>query len=126
MRMAGNISIGILECALYSESCPLSLLKSYTVQEIIDSSRYRILRKCATHGRGIGYLRNVRRINVVLTRAKFFCLSLPYWASLISHAKDASSVIRVQVNRQKKIIAELASLKALQPEAKPIMQTNQE
>jgi senataxin len=77
------------------------------------------------HSRGIGFLSDVRRMNVVLTRAKFFCLSLPimdpYWADLVSHAKDASSVIRVPVNRQNKTFAELASLKALQPEAKPIM-----
>ena len=38
---------------------------------------------------------------------------------LVSHAKDASSMIRVPVNRQKQTFAELASLKYLQPEAKP-------
>ena len=87
----------------------------------------------AAGSRGIGFLSDVRRMNVALTRAKFFlfviarCESIvmnPYWADLVSHAKDASSVIRVPVNRQKQTFAELASLKALQPEVKPIISSS--
>ena len=84
----------------------------------------------AAGSRGIGFLSDVRRMNVALTRAKYFlfviarCESIvknPYWADLVAHARDKSSVIRVPTNRQKQSFAELASLKALKPEAKPIM-----
>jgi len=64
----------------------------------------------AAGSRGIGFLNDVRRMNVALTRAKYFlfviarCESItinPYWNDLVEHARDTNSVVRVPKPRKK-------------------------
>ena len=58
----------------------------------------------AAGSRGIGFLSDVRRMNVALTRAKHFlfviarCESIvvnPYWRDLVQHARETKAVVRV-------------------------------
>lgn len=65
----------------------------------------------AAGSRGIGFLSDVRRMNVALTRAKHFlfviarCESIrvnPYWRDLVDHAHETNAVVRVPIIKKPK------------------------
>lgn len=62
----------------------------------------------ASENKGIGFLSDVRRMNVALTRAKYFLFVIarvqsivknPYWNELVEHARDTKAVIHVPFTR---------------------------
>jgi len=61
---------------------------------------------------GIGFLNDVQRMNVALTRAKIFlfviarCRTIlvnPYWRDLIRHAREHQAIIKVPIHRHDRI-----------------------
>jgi senataxin len=80
----------------------------------------------AAGSRGIGFLSDVRRMNVALTRAKHFlfviarCESIsvnPYWRDLVQHARETKAVVRVPMcgNGRGTSFGELSSWTLEQP-----------
>jgi len=78
----------------------------------------------AAGSRGIGFLSDVRRMNVALTRAKHFlfviarCESVvvnPYWADLVNHARETNAVVRVPMIGSG-VTASFGQLASWQPE----------
>jgi senataxin len=86
----------------------------------------------AAGSKGIGFLSDVRRMNVALTRSKHFLFVIantrsitanPYWRDLVKHAREKEAVIQVPYSgsRQSYSFPDLSTLKAMPPLLKPIV-----
>jgi len=72
-------------------------------------------------GSGIGFLSDVQRMNVALTRAKHFLFVIarrksimvnPYWRKLVGYARGKSAIIHVPVDLKKKQKAKPKALRS--------------
>ena len=86
------------------------------VGELYDASSYSIFGLCTyiyqLHLSGIGFLNDIQRMNVALTRAKHFlfviarCRTIiinPYWRDLISYARSQRAILKVVAKRQNQV-----------------------
>lgn len=83
----------------------------------------------AAGSKGIGFLNDVRRMNVALTRAKHYlfviarCKSItvnPYWNQLVSHAYEKRAIIEVPL-QGRYTFPELSTLKCIEPDPKEMI-----
>ena len=84
----------------------------------------------AAGSKGIGFLSDVRRMNVALTRSKHFLFVIantrsitvnPYWRDLVSHAREKEAVIQVPYSGSRSYsFPDLSTLKAMPPLLKQI------
>ncbi len=85
----------------------------------------------AAGSKGIGFLSDVRRMNVALTRSKHFLFVIantrsitvnPYWRDLVKHAREKEAVIQVPYSgsRQSYSFPDLSTLTAMPSPLKQI------
>jgi senataxin len=88
----------------YKRHIEVNTVDGYQVREE-NIVIFSCVRAAGSHG--VGFLSDVRRMNVALTRAKFFlfviarCKSIvvnPYWRDLVDHARDTNAVVSVPMN----------------------------
>ncbi|KAL3807904.1 hypothetical protein ACHAXA_008408, partial [Cyclostephanos tholiformis] len=86
----------------------------------------------AAGSNGIGFLSDVRRMNVALTRSKHFlfiiantrCITVnPYWRELVNHARESEAIIKVpwSGSRHSYSFPDLSTLKAMPRPAKSMV-----
>ena len=106
---------------MYCELLLLILLLRYILGREADIVIFSCVR--AAGSKGIGFLSDVRRMNVALTRAKNFlfviarCSSIvvnPYWRDLVDHARETDAVIEVPFSGSRQMAFTFPDLFTLQ------------
>lgn len=106
---------------MYCELLLLILLLRYILGREANIVIFSCVR--AAGSKGIGFLSDVRRMNVALTRAKNFlfviarCSSIvvnPYWRDLVDHARETDAVIEVPFSGSRQMAFTFPDLFTLQ------------
>lgn len=106
---------------MYCELLLLILLLRYILGREANIVIFSCVR--AAGSKGIGFLSDVRRMNVALTRAKNFlfviarCSSIvvnPYWRDLVDHARETDAVIGVPFSGSRQVAFTFPDLFTLQ------------